>query len=419
MHRAAVSSARWRSDSHEDCLTNGKRVGSHKITGTKGRFLFPLKVPGLRSTHAQEIMGPGVSLERYKDLLSDAVDALPSPSKKLPDINDPYVARSALQKALRRGDAGRAEQAASSLVSDPQRLWKGLAVTVFEDFGSAPIGLRGQVVAACASTKMRSDLGGDLAVAQALIRQLCEVPRDRRVDEAYMFAGVLEKEPPSPKERKRWSPELRELLDRSGDLIRRCERPVPRRSFKTVLARACDAFLVEMYEAECIDEEELAICIQGRKTTQCLLPVLYSLTRPVSPRQGSFALALNRTQRMSRDTCRDTYDVPLYALDGYTRAGKQALELLLWATPRLQSLLTALESRSAKMKALAALLFVVEGGICTEEISDPLYDELKYISRARWSGLPPEVIPEALEVMREAIPHLNRLRQEIWGPNVR
>lgn len=364
-------------------------------------------------------MGPGVSLERYKDLLSDAVDALPSPSKKLPDITDPYVARSALQKALRRGDVERAEQAASSLLNDPQRLWKGLAVTVFEDFGSAPIGLRGQVVTACGSKKVRSDLGGDLAVAQALIRQLCEVPRDRRVDEAYMFAGVLEKEPPSPKERKRWSPELRELLECSGELIRRCERPVPRRSFKTVLARESDEFLVEMYEAERIGEKELAICIQGRKTTQCLLPVLFPLTRPVSPRQGSFALALNRTQRMSRDTCRDTYDVPLYALDGYTQVGKQALELLFWATPRLQSLLKPLKSRSAKVKALAALLFVVEGGICTEEVSDPLYDELKYISQGRWSGLPAEVVPEALEAMCTALPHLNQLRHEIWGPNVR
>ena len=360
-----------------------------------------------------------MSLERYKNLLSDALDALPSPSKKLPDIADPYVARSALQKALRRGDVDRAMQAAASLLNDPQRLWKGLAVTVFEDFGSSTIYLRGQVVAACASKKVRSDLGGDLAVAQALIHQLCEVPRNRRVDEAYMFAGVLETDPPSPKERRRWSPELRELLDRSGDLIRRCERPVPRRSFKTVLAWECDAFLVEMYEAERIDEEELAICIQGRKTTQCLLPVLYPVTKQVSPRQGSFSLTLTCPAGTYRDTCRDTYDVPLYALDGYTRTGKHALELLFWATPRLQSLLKPLKSRSAKMKALAALLFEAEGGVCTEEVSDPLYDELKHVSRGRWSGLPAEVIPEALEAMCEAIPHLNQLRQEIWGPNVR
>lgn len=360
-----------------------------------------------------------MSLERFKDLLSDAVGAVPSPSKKLPVITDPHVARSALQKALRRGDEERAGQAASSLLGDPQRLWKGLAVTVFEDFGSAPICLRGQVVAACASKKVRSDLGGDMAVARALIHHLCEVPRDRRVDEAYMFAGILEKDPTVLRERRRWSSELRELLDRSGDLIRRCERPVPRRSFKTVLARECDRFLVEMYEAERIDEEELAICIQGRKTTQCLLPVLYPVTKPVSSRQGSFSLTLTCPADMSRDTCRDTYDVPLYALDGYTRAGKQALELLFWATPRLQRLLKPLKSRSAKMKTLAALLFVVEGGVCTEEVSDPLYDELKCVSRGRWSSLPAEVVSEPLEAMRDAIPHLNQLRQEIWGPNVR
>jgi hypothetical protein len=356
-----------------------------------------------------------VSLERYKDLLSDAVTALPSPSKKYSDFDDPYIARSALQKALRRGDEERARQAAASLLDDPQRLWKGLAVTVFEDFGSVPVDLRGQVISACSSKKFRSDLGGDLVVARALIRQLCEVPRDRRVDEAYMFAGVLERSPLTARERWRLSPELKQLLDCGGELIRRCERPVPRRSFKTVLARECDAFLVEMHEGGRIDDEELALGIQGRKTTQCLLPVLYPLTRPVSSCQASFLLTLNHTRYVSRDSYRDTYDVPLYALDGYTRVGKQALELLFWATPRLQALLKPLKPRSAKMKALAALLFVVEGGVCAQEISDPLYDELKHVSRGRWSGLPAEVVPEALEAMLEAIPHLNQLRQEIWG----
>ncbi len=356
-----------------------------------------------------------MSLERYKDFLTDAVDALPSPSKTYPDVGDPHVARSALQKALRRGDVGRAEQAARFLLEDPQRLWKGLAVTVFEDFGSAPIDVRGQVVTACASKKVRSDLGGDHLVARALIHQLCNVPRDRRVDEAYMFAGLLERSPLTSRERRRLSPELRELLEGAGELIRRCERPVPRRSFKTVLARECDAFLIEMHCAGRIDQDELALCIQGRKTTQCLLPVLYPLTKSVSTCQASFPLTLNRTRHVSRDSYRDTYDVPLYVLDGYTRIGKQALELLFWATPRLQTLLKSLKTRSAKMKALSALLFVVEGGVCTEEISDPLYDELKHVSQGRWSGLPAEMVPEALEAMQETIPHLNQLRLEIWG----
>ena len=415
MHRGVVTTPQWRSDSHEDRLSVGKRVSSQRIIGTEGRFFFPLKVPGLRSKHAQAIVGPGVSLERYKDLLTDAIDALPRPSKTYPDIGDPHVARSALQKALRRGDVGRAEQAARSILEDPQRLWKGLAVTVFEDFGSTPVDVRGQVVTACASKKVRSDLGGDYLVARALIHQLCEQPRDRRVDEAYMFAGVLEKVSLIPRELRRLSPELRELLEGAGELIRRCERPVPRRSFKTVLARECDAFLVEMYELGCIDEEELVLCIQGRKTTQCLLPVLYTLTRRVSSRQASFLLTHNHTRCVSRDSYRNTYDVPLYALDGYTLVGKQALELLFWATPRLQGLLKSLKSRSAKMNALAALLFVVEGGVCTEEVSDPLYDELKHVSRGRWSELPAEMIPEALDAMLEAIPHLNQLRQEILG----
>lgn len=359
-------------------------------------------------------MGPGVSLERYRDLLSDAIAALPDPSKKLPDIADPYVARSALQKALRRGDVGRATQAAHSLLPDPQRLWRGLAVTVFEDFGSAPIDLTGQVIAAAASKKHRINLGGDFAVARALIHQLCEVPRDLRVDEAYMFAGVLERTPLTAWERRKLSCELRELLEGAGELIQRCERLVPHRGFKTVLARECDAFLREMYEVGRLSEEEHAVSIQGRKTTQCLLPVLYPLTRPVSPRQGTFSFVITYPPELSRDIA----GIPSYALDGYTRAGKHALELLFRANAHLQEILKPLNSRSRLMKALAALLFVVEGGVCTEEVSDPLYDEIKHVSRGRWTGLPADVIPEALEAMQAAIPELNDIREVVYAPYV-
>ena len=351
-----------------------------------------------------------MSLEGYKDLLIDAVNALPSPTKTYPDIDDLYVARSALQKALRRGDVGRAEQAAQSLLRDPQRLWRGLAVTVFEDFGSAPVELRGQVVTASASKKVRDDLGGDALVARALIRQLCEVPRDRRVDELYMFASLLERIPPGSEARGKLSRDLRMALERARQLIRQCEQLVPRRGFKTVLARACDASLTEMYERGLLDEDELALCIQGRKTTQCLLPVLHPLPRPVKARQGSLLLSATCPTPLSRDIA----GTPSYALDGYTRAGRLALERLYWSNRDLQELLGGLKSQSTKLKAVAALLFEVEGGVCTQEISDPLYDELKRVSKARWSGLPVDLIPDALAAMRVAIPHLNQLRQEVW-----
>lgn len=355
-----------------------------------------------------------MSLARYQDLLSDAIVAFPAVSKTFPEIDDPYVARSLLQKALRRGDVARAIQAAHSLLEDPQRLWKGLAVTVFEDFGSTSVDVRGQVVAACASKKFRSDLGGDLPVARALIHQLCEVPRDRRVDEVYMFAGMLGQAPLTSKARRRLSPELRVLLSRARELILRCERPVPQRSFKTVLAKECDAFLIELYEYGRLSEEELAICVQGRKTTQCLLPVLYPLTRPVSARQGAFSFVTTYPSDLSRDIA----GAPSYALDGYTRAGKQALEKLFRANSDIQKILKSLTSRSRQMKALAALLFVVEGGLCTAEVSDPLYDEIKHISRGRWTGLPADVISEALEVVQVSIPELNNIRELVYAPYV-
>lgn len=355
-----------------------------------------------------------MSLKRYRDQLSKAIETLPSPTKTLPRIPDPYIARSALQKALRRGDVDRATQAAVSLSSDPQRLWRGLAVTVFEDFGSLNTGLLGQVVGAASSKRWRDQVGGDLKVVTTLIKQLCTEPRDRRVDEAYMFAGQLERQPLTRSERRKLSGTLIDLLDEVQSASQRCERPVSRRSFKTVLAKDSDAFLSEMLETERMDPELFTICLQGRKTTQCLLPVLYPLLKDAAGVQSAFSFILQHPI----PAFQNIYGAPSYALDGYTQPGREALSHLQNSNRELQAVLAEINDPRQRLKTLSALLFVVEGGVCTEEISDPLYDELKHVSVGRWSGLPAETIPDAIEVMRTAIPELNEIRERVYAAYV-
>ncbi len=58
------------------------------------------------------------------------------------------------------------------------------------------------------------------------------------------------------------------------------------------------------------------------------------------------------------------------------------------------------------MDALTNLLFVVEGGVCTTELSDPLYLELKTHSLGCWAGLPGPALAEGLAIMTDAIPAL-------------
>jgi hypothetical protein len=64
------------------------------------------------------------------------------------------------------------------------------------------------------------------------------------------------------------------------------------------------------------------------------------------------------------------------------------------------------------MIALRAMLFAVEGGVCTEEVCDPAYEELKALAMKQWIGVPEDMMSDALAIMRDAIPALNDLRGE-------
>jgi len=55
------------------------------------------------------------------------------------------------------------------------------------------------------------------------------------------------------------------------------------------------------------------------------------------------------------------------------------------------------------MDALVNILFVVEGGVCTTELSDPLYEELKSYSLGSWTNLTAAALAEGVSVMGEAI----------------
>lgn len=72
-------------------------------------------------------------------VLSDRQGTIPKPQPL--DISV-WLAMSVLQKSIRRGETGHALRAAASLLrDDPDKLWKRLAVAVFEDVGLGSLDL--------------------------------------------------------------------------------------------------------------------------------------------------------------------------------------------------------------------------------------------------------------------------------------
>ena len=74
------------------------------------------------------------------DGLSEALAGADTPTPPVPLAADRYVALSAMQKAIRRGDEDLALRAAMNLmVGGPHAIWRRFAMIGFEDVGVANI----------------------------------------------------------------------------------------------------------------------------------------------------------------------------------------------------------------------------------------------------------------------------------------
>jgi hypothetical protein len=102
--------------------------------------------------------------------------------------------------------------------------------------------------------------------------------------------------------------------------------------------------------------------------------------------------------------------IPAYALDGHTRLGRAVLESLLRESAQMGRLLGDVPSTKAKLAALASLLFLIEGGLCARECSDPFAQALKERARGCLTGLPCDRLPEAIGLMEELLPTIALLR---------
>ena len=138
----------------------------------------------------------------------------------------------------------------------------------------------------------------------------------------------------------------------------------------------------------------------------CLLPVLLPLAKQTSHAVGEMRTI---TSQPVPPVC-EIKGIPGYAFDGYTRLGKEALSILAKSNQGISRFVRHLQGQ-ARSNALQYLLFEVEGGVCTTEISDLVRDELRRLAFGCWIGLPRDVLPEAVATMRDAIPQLNSIRE--------
>ena len=130
--------------------------------------------------------GPEI-LHLVRHDLQGAVARQGKPPTPRPMDASPWVAMSAMQKAIRRGREDLALSAAATLLCDaPDKLWRRVGCIAYEDFGVASLEAVGLATVALAGKRYRSALGGEWAAASVVVAKMCRAPKCRAGDDLLM-----------------------------------------------------------------------------------------------------------------------------------------------------------------------------------------------------------------------------------------
>ncbi len=340
--------------------------------------------------------------EAKPDTDQDQVDRF---SANFPDV---HIASSCLQKALRRGEFQFAFAAGRFLLrSDPERLWRRLCVCAFEEFGLVDLGVTARVVAVAASKAFRL-VQGEERVLGYLLALLCDLPKDRRLDDLYGVGAAVG-----------WRPQPAEEF--GAGTARICYRAAGARVFAPdcCLRTGCSPPLVpggverglrtgsrEDGSEGLVDEGLFELCAKGVQLSRCLLPVLLPLA--IAATEASGGLGEARVEALPSMPL--ISGVPAYAFDGFTRTGRACLVQLGVEEPRLKQLLQTVPA-AKRLDYLRHLLFVVEGSRASPLIRDDLADRLR--SEAVADGMTQDAVMSAVDLITDLLPTLHRLRGEL------
>jgi hypothetical protein len=308
--------------------------------------------------------------------LGEAIAAHPAPPIR-PLPCDRYVARSCLQKAIRRAEPALAQQALANLFEyDRRAAWRALAIICLEDVGVANPDLLAQVVAAQRNRKWREQAGGDWRVLAELTRQMalsehcqaaCDLLLRATNDPAlnHHRAAALEHAPA----------ELAPMLWNANVAL----------EVRSTAALAMGGGLAEgqRHHDPCAvfdilsdagrSNHVVATCRAAWKLTRnpmaLLLPLVWEQWM-VFDRHDTTDDLLLPVQMLG--------GVPGYALDQFTRIGNAISRALLRADPELRLWLDRAGVRpGVQPRAVGDLLFLIEGGLVRRHTRWAVGDELR------------------------------------------
>lgn len=356
-------------------------------------------------------------LEFYKDSLISLAAARPTPPLPKPINTTPWIAMSFMQKAIRRGNGPAALIGAATLLRDaPERLWRRVGCVAFEDIGVADIECLGLVTAALAGKADRRKLGGEWAVASLIIERMADAAKNRSADDLLMTIAGL---PSLADERENFATlsdqRLHQIVLGCSDLhkrglalwylmgTKRCPSPnLPHRQGNV-------EFAFEVLIEHGVSPSMLQIARQGfRKTGEMLAPFAALLTLVTGIRGD--AAQNDRTPHK-----RLVGGVPSYALDTYTREGKQAFAKFLKTNAGTVEWIKANLPEKGRSAFVGELVFRIEGGCLNNRWAGPAADDLRVQYELSCLGCSKDQAADILPLMRTDMDLLNDCRTDVMG----
>ena len=293
---------------------------------------------------------------------------------------DRWVARSCLQKAIRRGETQIALRSLATLLKEDRRsVWRHLIVIALEDVSLADIGTVQEVVAAGRNQSWRQERGGDWAIASFLVRKMCEGSHCQAVCDLLLC--VLNR--PSLEEAR-----AKELAADVHTLIRRIEDQSEPLEARAVAALALGGelpsgrlrdteLLFSVLPRDGDSDAIIATCRAAWTSSRNPMALLLPLVRQ-SPSFHKNWVVEDPIPAMQM-----VKGIPCFALDQFTRIGNAASRAYLAEDDELICLFqSAGVPRAAFGRTLGDVLFLLEGGRAVRRHTWAPIEELR--RPARW-----------------------------------
>jgi hypothetical protein len=328
-----------------------------------------------------------------------------------------WIASSALQKAIRRGDVALAQRAAFALHrEDRSGIWRRLIAIAFEDVGPADLDVILETVAVATLPKWRAVIGEE-AVLRSIVSTLATAPKDRTADYLMWIAAE--------------HPDLRETREICGHgSITECLSMVLDRS-RSLPDRAVAAWFCSginhpyQHRVGVGDLAGLgdAYCRLGAPPDLVAATVL-AAKRARQPYAVLVPLIWHEVQRSEVTRIEDVIvppsalvaGIPLYALDEHTRLGKRAINTLAQQSPLIRACLQQYVPRRRWIAAAQHAAFYAEGSAVSRRLNwsqSRLLEKLGVEAELATAEVQPDGVEPLVGAIRDSLDELNAIRTQL------